>query len=328
VPRDDLSFPIGPDGASVGAFGSVGAELATDVSHPRPRWWLHGLLLAATMVSSTFMGALFYGGLPLEVLSLPLSEMVQKPVFVSVGLSFSIPLLLILLAHESGHYVAARRHGLQVTPPFFLPMPIPALLFNPGTLGAVIRIREPIRRRAQLLDVGAWGPVSGFAVALPVLVIGLALSTVGQVPAGHSGGVFFGEPLLFVGLARGVFFPGLQQGWDIVLHPMAWAGWWGLFITALNMLPFWQLDGGHVAYAMFGARHRRWARPLLVLLALVAVISQVWALWVAILILVGPEHPPVEDENAPLDSHRRLLGWTALMIFVLCFSFVPLRIIP
>jgi hypothetical protein len=328
VSRDELSLPIDPDGHPVGVFDSVPGIVTDNPTDPQPRWWLHGLLLVATLITSTFMGALFYGGLPATLGELSLTQLVLTPEFIRAGLSFSIPLLLILLAHESGHYIAARRHGLSVTPPFFLPMPIPIFFYNPGTLGAVIRIREPIRSRTQLLDIGAWGPVAGFVVTVPVLVLGLYLSTAAKVPAEQSGSAYFGEPLLFLALARGLFFPGLREGWDILLHPVAWAGWWGLFVTSLNMLPFSQLDGGHVTYALFGGLHRRWAKRLLAILAVLSAVCSVWALWVAILILIGPEHPPVADEDRSLDARRKALGWAALVIFVLSFSFIPLRLIP
>ncbi len=316
-PSDSLPFPD-PDGPPVGAFSWPPPEYS-------PRWWLHAVLLAATLITSTFMGAVFYGNLPAEMAQLSFRELLSDPRFIFEGLKFSLPLLTILLCHEMGHYVTARRHGLSVTPPFFLPMPIP-FAYSPGTLGAVIRIREPIRRRAQLLDIGVGGPLAGFVVAVPVLVFGLAHSSAAEIPA-DAGVAWFGEPLLFYALARGVFFPGLPEGWDILLHPSAWAAWWGLFVTALNMLPFSQLDGGHIAYALWGARHRRAVRPMLAVLALMGVGSPVWAFWTAILIFIGPTHPPVADEDAPLDPRRRALGYLAFLVLILSFSFVPIRLL-
>ena len=332
--RDLASLPLGPDGDVVGAFDSAMRTAPT-------RWWLHGLLLAATFFTMTLIGGIWYGWLPDDVervvaallqgrLSLAhslqaIGFMATSPRFLFPAFQFSVPLLTILVAHETGHYVAARRHGLSTSPPYFLPMPLP-LPFSPGTFGAVIRVRQPLRHRHQLLDVGAWGPVAGFVVTVPVLRIGLAASTAVEVPSDTSG-LYFGEPLLFLALARGLFFPGLPEGWDIMLHPTAWAAWWGLFVTALNMLPFAQLDGGHVAYAMFGTRHRTWARPLLAGLAVMAMFCPVWAVWTAILIVVGPTHPPVIDESSPLSPARRILGWIALTIFVLSFTFVPIRVV-
>jgi membrane-associated protease RseP (regulator of RpoE activity) len=317
VDSPEILGSTGPDGPAVGVFQSR-------PPHYRPRWWLHILLLALTLTTSTFMGAIFYGWVPAELAELGLARMMVQPVFFTEGLKFAVPLLLILFAHEMGHYVAARRHGLLTTPPFFLPMPVP-LPFSPGTLGAVMRIKEPITTRAQLLDIGAWGPIAGFVVTLPMLIGGLAMSRVMVFPQ-DAPLVYFSEPILFKVAARVLFFPGLTGGEDILLHPMAWAAWWGLLVTALNLLPFFQLDGGHIAYALFGPAHRRWARRLLVVFVLFTIFWPGWALWAAILVLVGPEHPPILDEREPLDRRRVILGWTAIAIFVLCFTIAPIQL--
>lgn len=284
--------------------------------------WLHALLFVATLASSTFCGGLYYGWLP----SPELLERIRDPRLIVEGLKFSLPLMAILLAHEMGHYTAARRHRLAATLPFFLPMPIP-LLFSPGTLGAVIRVKEPIRTRRQLLDVGAWGPVSGFVATLPFLVVGIALSGVQQIdPEGP--GIYFGEPILFQLIARAIFFPNLAPGQDIMVHPTAWAAWFGLFVTALNMLPFFQLDGGHVCYALFGRHHRAAAWPLLGVLVALGLLWPGWWLWAIILAVLGPRHPPVLDEDRPLDRRRLVLGWAALVILALSFSPQPIWISP
>jgi membrane-associated protease RseP (regulator of RpoE activity) len=316
VSSPEILGSLDPDGPAVGVFQSP--------PHYRPRWWLHILLLLATLATSTFMGAIFYGWVPLELASLGWRRLMVHPTFVGEGLKFSVPLLFILFAHEMGHYIAARRHGLSTTPPFFLPMPVP-LPLSPGTLGAVMRIKEPIRTRAQLLDIGAWGPIAGFVVTLPLLVAGLAISQVRDYP--HDAPlVYFSEPLLFKVLARGLFFPGLTGTEDIMLHPTAWAAWWGLLVTALNLLPFFQLDGGHIAYAMFGAGHRRWARRLLAVFVLMTAFWPGWALWAAMLVLVGPEHPPIPYEREPLDRNRNIIGWVAIAIFILCFTLAPIQL--
>jgi membrane-associated protease RseP (regulator of RpoE activity) len=309
--------PIGPDGAAAGAVFSPASPY-------RPRWWLHVLLFVLTLGTSTFMGAIYYGWVPIELTSLGWRRLVVHPIFITEGLKFSVPLLAILLCHEMGHYLAARRHGLSCTPPYFIPMPLWLVPFNPGTMGAVIRIKEPITTRRQLLDLGASGPIAGFVVTVLMLLLGLANSESIVVPtSGHL--AYFSEPLLFKLLARVVFFPGLAAGEDIYLHPVAWAAWWGLLVTALNLLPFFQLDGGHVAYAMFGSHHRRWARLLLIVLVLLAIFWPGWAIWAALLFFFGPEHPPVLDEGSPLDPRRKAIGWTTIVIFVLSFSVVPIR---
>jgi membrane-associated protease RseP (regulator of RpoE activity) len=224
-----------------------------------------------------------------------------------------------------GHYFAARRHGLATTLPFFIPMPFWFIPFSPGTFGAVMRIKQPITTRAQLLDIGAWGPIAGFVTSVPLLLAGLAQSQVRELP-GAGAMLYFAEPILFKLTARVLFFPDLAATEDIFLHPMAWAAWWGLLVTALNMLPFFQLDGGHVTYALFGPRHRRWARPLLAVLVVLTAFWPGWALWAAILVLVGPEHPRILFEDEPLDNRRRMIGWAAIVIFVLCFTVAPIQL--
>ncbi len=304
---------IGPDGTIIGA----------DASPPpayRPRWWLHVLLFALTLCTTTFFGALFAGWIPEELAQEGLRAVLAEPRFWVEGLKFSLPLLAILLSHEMGHYLAARRHGLLVTPPFFIPAP-----FGIGTLGAVIRIKEPIRNKQQLLDVGAAGPIAGFVVTLPFLLYGVAASRVAEIPL-QKGVIVFGEPLLFR-LVEWLCFPGLQPGQDIYLHPVGFAAWFGLLVTALNMLPFAQLDGGHVAYAMFGRKHRRAVWPLWVILFLMGFRWTGWWIWAVIALVMGVVHPRLWDEDFPLDRRRRRIGWLALAIFVLCFIPEPVKIV-
>ena len=303
-----------PGGAPAGFFDRP--------AHRRPRLWLHAVLLLLTVASSTLCGGLYYGWLP----SLDPLERLRDPRLLIEGLKFSLPLMAILLAHEMGHFAAARRHGLRATLPYFLPMPLP-LPFSPGTLGAIIRIKEPIRTRRQLLDIGAWGPIAGFLATLPFLVAGTALSGVQEIVP-DTQAIYFGEPILFMFAARGLFFSDLAPGQDIMLHPTAWAAWFGLFVTALNMLPFFQLDGGHVSSALFGRHHRAAAWPLLGVLALLGVLWPGWLLWAVVLALLGPRHPPVLDEGTPLDRRRVWVGWCALLILVLSFSPRPIWIAP
>lgn len=319
-PAGAISRP--PPLAASAADGTTRRFGGLEPPQPRPpRWWLHGLLFVLTLASSTFCGGLYYGWLP----SPDLLERVADPRLIAEGLKFSLPLMTILLAHELGHYLAARRHGLHATPPYFLPMPIP-LLFSPGTLGAVIRVKDPILSRRQLMDVGASGPIAGFVTLLPFLVFGVAASGVQAVP--DSAAVYFGEPILFRFVARVLFFGDLGIDQDIMLHPTAWAAWFGLFVTALNMLPFSQLDGGHVTYALFGRWHRVAAWPLVASLFALGFLWPGWWVWSAIIIVLGPRHPPVLDEHRPLDDRRRWFGWLALIIFVLSFSPRPIWLSP
>ncbi len=252
-------------------------------------------------------------------------ERATDPRLVWEGLKFSVPLMMILLAHELGHLFAARAHGLPCTLPFFLPMPIP-FPYSPGTLGAVIRILRPIRSRAQLLDVGAAGPLAGFTMLLPFLVIGAALSRVQEIDP-EQPLIYFGEPLAFRIVARVLFFPGLGPEQDLFVHPTAWAAWFGLLVTALNLLPFSQLDGGHIGYALLGRWHRRGVWFLLAALIGLGFLWPGWWLWSVIVLVLGPRHPPVDDENLPIDRRRRAAGWVTLLVFVLSFVPVPVQLV-
>ncbi len=306
-----------PGGRPVGVF----------VSPPRfaapyhPRWWLHWLLLALTLVTTTVFGGLFAGDLPTELGQLSLIRLLVDPRFILEGLKFSVPLLVILLCHEMGHYVACRAHGLRATPPFFIPFP-----WGIGTLGAVIRIKEPIRNKQELLDVGVAGPLAGFVALLPFLVYGIAASRVTTLPVDH-GYLLFGEPITFT-LVSHLIHPGLGNGSDLMLHPTGMAAWFGLLITALNMLPFAQLDGGHVTYAMFGRWHRWAVWPLLLGLVALGFFWPGWWLWAVIAAVLGVRHPLMWDEDRPLDRRRWILGFLALVVFILAFAPQPVQFVP
>lgn len=310
----ELAEPAGPDGPAAGAFASPDY---------RPRWWLHVLLFAATLLSTSFIGAVSWTGVPPEVARLGVVEALLDPRLYIAGFPFSLPLMTILLCHELGHYLAARRNGLTATPPFFIPFPVP--LFPIGTLGAVIRIKDPIRNRRQLVEVGAAGPIAGFLALLPFLAYGISRSDLGPSMPDVPGLIEFAEPLVYNLLELVIWGP-LEDGTTLYLHPTGMAAWWGLAITLLNMLPFGQLDGGHVCYALFGRWHRRLAWPLLGVLAGLGILWPGWLLWVVIILFMRPKHPPLWDEDLPLSAPHRLLGWAALAIFVLCWMTVPIRI--
>jgi len=312
--REPSSYRLDPDGAPVGVFASPPVPY-------RPRWWLHGLLLALTLLTTTFFGALFVGTLPEEMAAFPLGRLVVDPRFIAEGLKFSIPLLIIIVSHEMGHYIACRRHGLLATPPFFIPAPL-----GIGTFGAVIRIKEPIRNKMQLLDVGAAGPLAGFVALIPFLIYGVAVSRVTPVPTGH-GFIVFGEPIMFKLVAH-IFHPHLAAGTDILLDPTGSAAWFGLLLTALNMLPFAQLDGGHIAYALFGRWHRRAVWPMWVVLFVLGFRWIGWWIWAVIALVLGVRHPEIWDEDRPLDRRRKLIAWLTLLVFALCFMPQPIKLVP
>jgi membrane-associated protease RseP (regulator of RpoE activity) len=199
-----------------------------------------------------------------------------------------------------------------------------------GTLGAVIRIRQPIPGKRALFDIGIAGPIAGFVVAIPVLVLGMYLSNVVAIPPDFRGGVIeFGEPLLFKA-ASWLRFGAVADGYTVNMHPMVFAAWFGMLATALNLLPIGQLDGGHIAYAVLGGRST--AVTLLGVIALVALTvfwSQFWIVWTVLSVLMlfvfGPRHPRVWDEGIPLDRSRLWLAAFAVVIFLLCFTPVPVE---
>jgi membrane-associated protease RseP (regulator of RpoE activity) len=231
------------------------------------------------------------------------------------GLPFALTLLGILLVHEMGHYVTARRYRLDATPPYFLPGP-PVI----GTFGAFIRIRSIVYSRKVLFDVGAAGPIAGFVALLPALAYGLAKSKV-VTGIALQGDFVFGKPLLLVA-AESIFFPGVA-GADIYLHPIARAAWVGIFATALNLLPIGQLDGGHLVYALFGERHRTLTRVALAALIPLGFLFPAWWLWGVLLFLLGRKHPVIFDDEA-LGRVRQLVGAISGIIFLVSFMPVPI----
>ncbi len=241
-----------------------------------------------------------------------------------VGPWYSFAILLILGAHEFGHYFACRWHNVDCTLPYFLPAPLPMT----GTLGAVIRIREPFPSRRALFDIGVAGPLAGFVTLLPFLVIGISLSTVDVVPEGGFG-IWLGEPYLFKWIARLVHGP-LLDGTDIFIHPLGYAAWFGMLATALNLLPFGQLDGGHIAYAVLGRRSWVVSVATLGLVITLAWFSQSWIVMAVMLTAMGYfmgfRHPAPLDDHTPLSPGRILVALLALAILIACFTPQPITI--
>ncbi len=213
---------------------------------------------------------------------------------------------------------------MDVTPPYFIPLPPPITFI--GTLGAFIKMRGPITDRRSLLEIGAAGPIAGFLVAVPALFIGLNLSTVVQL---DTGGVILGDSLLMK-FATALMFPGLSPGEDVLLHPVGFAGWIGLLITMLNLLPLAQLDGGHIAYALLGDRQEWVGRAIFVAFIPMGIfLSPNWLFWgfFILLLMRTVKHPPVHDVNRPLTPHELRIGIACLAIFIVCFIPVPIRMV-
>jgi len=233
------------------------------------------------------------------------------------GIPFSFTLMIILASHEFGHYFMSVKRGVRVTLPYFIPAP--SII---GTFGAFIKMKSPILDRKTLLDIGVAGPIAGFAVAVPVLLTGLMLSEV-NVAAPSETDMELGSSLLFSLLSWAVFGH-LPDQVDIILHPIAFSGWIGLLVTCFNLVPVGQLDGGHIAYALFGQRQRTLAKIMFFILLVLGVAGWTgWLIWALILLFMKLAHPPVIYDWIPLDGRRRLIGWIAMSIFILTFTPVP-----
>jgi len=313
------SQDFSPASYSLYAEDGNGEAAAIPAASTRQRYWLHALLFALTLATSTVVGAAmqhdFETNLPLDTERsfLLYSAFWRHPAALLQGLPFSLTLLTILLAHEFGHYFAAWYHGVDASLPYFLPSPFM------GTFGAFIRVRSPIYSKRALFDIGVSGPLAGFVFLLPALSVGLAFSKV--IPGiEHQGSLHFGVPGLEWLLER-LIFPGAAAG-DIYLHPVARAAWVGMFATALNLLPIGQLDGGHIVYAFFPRHHRTFGTVLCVLLLPLGKFWLGWLIWGALLFWLGRGHPGIYDATDP-GAGRRKLAWIALAVFILCFTFVP-----
>jgi membrane-associated protease RseP (regulator of RpoE activity) len=287
------------------------------------RWALHWTLLALTLLTTTIVGVVLAQAfqtnraLELDQYLNVFGTLEAHPLLLLDGLAFSITLMTILLAHELGHYFACRYYGIDASLPYFLPFPSPI-----GTLGAFIRIRSPIYTRQALFDIGIAGPLAGFVVLVPALVIGIASSKI--VPGiAERGDLTFGVPAIQRAVEL-LWFHGVRSA-NISLHPVARAAWVGMLATALNLLPIGQLDGGHILYAFTARWHKLLSRIFVVaLLPLGYFFWPSWFVWAALLFFFALRHPAIFDAT-PLDKNRVTLGIVALAIFLLTFTLAPLR---
>jgi len=275
--------------------------------------WINYLLLVVTIFTTTLAGAL-------QWVSIKEAEFIEilSPYYLLNGfIFFSIPLLLILGIHEMGHYFASKKHNLDASLPFFIPLPPPFIL---GTFGAIISTREPIPDRKTLLDVGVAGPLCGFLVAIPVCIVGLFLVQQNPIiiPPSEEG-IMIIYPLLLQGMSN--FFTIPQNA---VMHPTLFAGWVGLFLTAINLLPVGQLDGGHIARALLKDKHKyaSWG-VIIIVMGLGLFNTGFFMLAIIILLFIGTQHSPPLNELTSLDIRRKLVGILALIVFVLCFAPFP-----
>jgi membrane-associated protease RseP (regulator of RpoE activity) len=289
----------------------------------RDRVWLHILLLLLTIGTTTLAGVGHY--LAFRADFLPDRTALHWSLIWS-GFFYSTTILAILGCHELGHYFACRYYDVDASLPFFLPVPV----LMTGTLGAFIRIREPIPQKRMLFDIGIAGPIAGFMVAVPTLFIGIAMSHVVRLPNPLPPMTFeLGETLLYK-VAAWIFWGATPDGSTLNMHPMAFAAWFGLLATALNLFPIGQLDGGHISYAVLGPRSTYVTFLMIgVAIALAAFFSSSWLVWtgltVVMLFMFGPKHPRVFDEHVPLDRTRIILAVLAVVMFILCFTPAPIQ---
>ncbi len=262
------------------------------------------LLFLATIGTTLLVGTFRRGGNPFQDLG-----------SLRLGMPFSFTLMSILLLHELAHYFTSRRYGVKTSLPYFIPAP--TFL---GTFGAVIRMKSPMPNRRALLDVGIAGPLAGFVLSVIAVTIGLSLSQV--VTNAPKGTLVLGNSLLFKFISRLVKGP-LPVGYSIVLHPMAFAGWIGLLITAMNLLPAGQLDGGHIAYALLGRKHSLLARFIFYALLAFGLLWPGWLIWAILIFALGLRHPPPCNDTMPLDRKRKVWALIAFLIFILTFVPAP-----
>jgi Zn-dependent protease len=330
--------------------------LVSGVIDPKPsKTWVSLLLMGLTFLSIILAGIIYSLGSTMNGAT-PTDLAGYLPYIVKslgTGLAFAASLSAILLAHEFGHYLAGRYHNTNVTLPFFIPLPI----FSPfGTLGAFIQLKEPPKNRRILLDIGVAGPLAGLVVAIPVLLLGLSLSRISGLPASMNQAqglqlegnsilylaskfLIFGkllpQPSSYAGLSPVLYWlryfftsqPFPLGGQDVLLHPVAWAGWAGLLVTALNLVPAGQLDGGHLMFVLLGKRVTALLPYILVSLVLLGFVWPGWWIWAALIFLLGRLHAEPLDQITPLDTSRKLIAVLGIVIFVLVFTPVPLVLI-
>jgi membrane-associated protease RseP (regulator of RpoE activity) len=312
-------------------------EKQTDYFDPQYRepgpssreWTFSAILLGLTILTTAFAGLFYVGANILS--SRVLIKVLAHPSVIAYGFRFSIPLIVILLAHELGHFMVCRYYGMRCTPPFFIPLPLPPA----GTFGAFIKIKSSFPNKRALFDIAIAGPLAGFIFTIPTLWIGISNSILEpKSMVLEHGGYIFGEPLIFrlIGMLSLGYSPARHS---LVGHPVAFAGLFGLLVTSLNLLPIWQLDGGHIAYAIIG---RSPQKKLSVIIAIALILQSFMETKIAIshivfgivLLIIGARtrfyHPPTLQEEEQLGPGRLLLGLLVLIILILSFTSVPITL--
>ena len=267
----------------------------------KPKYWLNILLFVATLFSTSFAGYLNYGD-------------------VFLGILFSLSIMAILTCHELGHYFVSRKAGMITTLPYFIPIPFHFI----GTFGAVIRMKSIVPDRSSLLRVGMAGPIAGFLVALPITIVGIALSEI-RTAAEGAGYIQLGNSLLFALLGK-FLHPTIPEGADVFLHPMAFAGWLGFLVTSMNLIPIGQLDGGHVGYSLFLRQRRYMYIPIFVGLAALGMLWPGWIIWGLLAFFLARRDPVIQDSITPLTTQEKIMVLWPLLILILTFIPQPFAI--
>ena len=306
------------------AYDALNEFSEFEVPVPRkPFPWINVILFLTTVCTTLFVGTVWMLGFEETRSSAApgtLELLFDQPILLLEGLPFAVALLSILLAHEMGHYLTCRHYGIDATLPYFIPAPTFV-----GTFGAFIKIRAPFHNRATLLEVGVAGPIAGFVVAVPILVFALTQSIFIDANS-VEGSYSLGEPLIFSIIATLLGFQP-PPGTELFIHPIGFAAWVGFLVTALNLLPIGQLDGGHMVYALFRSGHQRLSQILVfILLPLGIFLWPGWLIWAVLLVLLGTRHPPTLDDSIPLARRQIVLGWIGLILLILCFVPVPITI--
>ncbi len=269
--------------------------------------WVNFLLLGITFLTTLAAGTIQQGINPF----IPITNLIQ-------GLPFSLSIMIILGSHELGHYFMAKKNKVDTTLPYFIPGPTII-----GTFGAVIKMKSPIRDKNSLIEIGASGPIVGFIFATIAILIGLSLSTVVSVSGEE--GIILGNSLLIKFLTN-LYFSDLPGGKDVLFHPIAFAVWLGYLVTAINLLPVGQLDGGHIVYALVGEKHRIIGYFMFAIVILLIPLWPGWAIWAILFLVIRFKHPPPLDRVSPISRRNKIIGIISLLIFILTFMPAPFQL--